>query len=590
MKVSEYVVTFLARNGIRDVFLITGGVLTPIVDAFHGHQDIRYVCTQHEQAAAMAADAYARVTGSFGVAMGTSGPGATNLITGIGCSWFDSIPVLCITGQVNTFERKGTSGVRQWGFQETDIVEIVKPITKYASCLSEPTHIRCELEKAIAYATSGRPGPVLLDIPMNVQRSEIDPEQLPGFDGQPEVNGLDGQTILAAGIEETVRLLLHAERPVFIVGAGVRMARAQQEFLRFVEAMGIPTVPSWAALDLMPHDHPLYVSQFGVYGNRAANFTVQNADLIISVGTRLDTRMTGGKPETFARGARKVLVDIDRAEIHKRVRADVPIVADAGQFLSQLNRAVEGLPKPDYSAWRHRIAGWKGRYPIVQEREFYQEGAVNPRVFVDKLCAVLPEDIVTIVDAGGNLTWAMQAFHVTGSRKIFSAYGYSPMGYSFPAAIGASVAASGKPVVCTIGDGGFQMNIQELQTLAHYRFPVKIFIMNNRSYGIIMQFQEELFEGRYEATRADAGYSCPDFVRVAQAYDLPAERISSHEAILDKARWVLETPGPVVCDVQLDQSARISPKTVFGNPIEDQAPLLDREEFRSNMIIPPMGQ
>jgi acetolactate synthase-1/2/3 large subunit len=349
-------------------------------------------------------------------------------------------------------------------------------------------------------------------------------------------------------------------------------------------------VPSWAALDLMPHDHPLFVAQFGVYGNRAANFTVQNADLIISVGTRLDTRMTGGKPESFARGAKKVIVDIDETELHKRLKADVPIVADAKRFLGLLNKAVEDMPKTNFAMWRRRISEWKTRYPIISGRERDLGGPVEPCVFIDRLCKVLPDDMVTVVDAGGNLTWAQQAFRIKGAQKIFSAYGYSPMGYSLPAAIGASVALGQHPVVCTIGDGGVQINIQEFQTLAHYQFPVKVFIMNNRSYGIIKQFQDELFESRYEATQASAGYSCPDFVKVAQAYGLATERITSHEEIAEKVERVLKMPGPVVCDVLLDENARITPKTIFGTPIEDQWPLLDREEFRANMIVPPLGE
>jgi len=588
MKVAEYILNFLAARGIREVFLVTGGVITPIVDAFHGRSDIHYICTQHEQAAAMAADAYARITSKFGVALGTSGPGATNLITGMGCSWFDSIPVLFITGQVNTFESRGNSGVRQWGFQETDIVEIVKPITKYSKLVDDPEQIRYELEKSLFIAMSGRPGPVLLDLPMNIQRAEIDELNLKGY--IPDVSVVKVDSSLKNKIVQVRELIESSTRPVCIVGAGVRIAGAQAEFLDFVEKMGIPTVPSWAALDIMPHDHPLFVAQFGVYGNRAANFTVQNADLIISIGTRLDTRMTGGKPEMFARGAKKILVDIDEAEISKRVKADIPIVADALEFLKLLNNEVKDLSPQDLSAWLQRISDWKKKYPMVTEYEYYSEGPVQPRVFIDKLCEVLPEDMVTVVDAGRNLTWSQQAFSIVKSQKIFSAYGYSPMGYSLPAAIGACIASGCRPVVCTIGDGGVQMNIQEFQTLVHYNLPVKVFIMNNRSYGIIKQFQEELFEGRFEATDASSGYTAPDFVKLAQAYGLATERILKHEDIIDKVKKVLETLGPVICDVWLDDTARITPKTIFGNPIEDQWPFLEDDEFYNNMLIPPLAR
>jgi acetolactate synthase-1/2/3 large subunit len=588
MRVSEYVVNFLAQQGIREVFLITGGVITPILDAFHGRKDIRYVCTQHEQAASMAADAYARLNGKFGVAMGTSGPGATNLITGIGCSWFDSIPVLCITGQVNTFESKGQSGVRQWGFQETDIVEIVKPITKYAKLIDNPMHIRYELEKAIFIATSGRPGPVLIDLPMNVQRAEIDLDNLEGYVSISSREKHEQAVNLNKKINQVLELIKSSKRPVCIVGAGVRISNAKMEFLQFVEKVGIPTAPSWAALDLIRHDHPLYVAQFGVYGNRAGNFAVQNADLIIAIGTRLDTRMTGGKPETFARGAKKVLVDIDEAEINKRVIADVSIVSDAREFLRMMNNALEGIPKQDFSKWLEQISAWKEKYPIHNEKDYFKEGAINPLIFIDKLCDALPDNIVTVVDAGGNLTWAQQSFKIKGTQKIFSAYGFSPMGYSLPAAIGACFAMGENPVVCTIGDGGIQINIQEFQTLAYYHLPVKVFIMNNRCYGIIKQFQEELFEARFEATDSSCGYSVPDFIKVAQAYGLSTEKISNHEEISEKVKKIMAIPGPVICDVWLDENSRISPKTIFGNPIEDQWPLLDRDEFNGNMLVPPL--
>ena len=585
--VKEQVINFLVEQGITEVFLVTGGHLAFIVDSFHGRHDIRYICTQHEQAAAMAADAYARMTGKFGVAMTTSGPGSTNLITGIGCSWFDSIPVLLITGSVNTFETKGDSGVRQKGFQETDIVTIVKPITKYSKKVDDPSQIQYELEKAVSIATSGRPGPVLLDLPIDVQRAEINCERLVHYEKIPILHELDSDSELVTKANDTINLLTNAKRPVFIAGAGIRIAGAQNEFLKFVETWGIPTVPSWASLDLMLHNHPLYVEQFGVYGNRAANYTVQNADLIISIGSRLDNRMTGAKVETFARGANKIIVDIDKSELYKALKADIPVIADAKNYLQILNSMKNGIKKPDFSQWLKKIADWKAKYPIVIQ-DYNSAKSVNPYIFIEQLCKLLPDDIVTVIDAGSNLTWAMQAFEIKGTRKIFSAYGYSPMGFAFPAAIGASVALKEQPVVCIIGDGGLQMNIQELQTIFHYKFPVKLFILNNRSYGSLTQFQDELFDSRYEASIPGTGYSYPDFVKVAKAYGLFAEKITSHEEIKKKVDLVLSTSGPAVCNVMIDFDARVLPKTNFGKPIEDQAPLLDRREFADNMIIPPI--
>jgi acetolactate synthase-1/2/3 large subunit len=585
--VKELVINFLVEQGISEVFLVTGGHLAFIVDSFHDRHDIRYICTQHEQAAAMAADAYARMTGKFGVAMTTSGPGSTNLITGIGCSWFDSIPVLLISGSVNTFETKGNLAVRQKGFQETDIVAIVKPITKYSKKVDDPTQILYELEKAVSIATGGRPGPVLLDLPIDVQRAEVNQESLTHYENNSISLELDSNSELIAKAKDTISLLAKAKRPVFIAGAGIRIANAKNEFLKFIETWGIPTVPSWASLDLMVHNHPLYVEQFGVYGNRAANYTVQNADLIISVGSRLDNRMTGAKVETFARGAKKIIVDIDKSELHKAVKADIPVLADAKDFLHILNSVEQSFNNTDFSPWQKKITDWKAKYPIITP-DYNKAKYVNPYIFVEQLCKSLPDDIVTVIDAGSNLTWAMQVFEIKGTRKIFSAYGYSPMGYAFPASIGASIAMKEQPVVCLIGDGGLQMNIQELQTMFHYKLPVKLFILNNCSYGSLTQFQDELFGSRYEASIPDKGYSFPDFVKVAEAYGLLTEKIANHDEINNKVDFVLNSPGPVVCNVMIDEDSRVLPKTIFGNPIEDQAPLLDRREFSENMIVAPI--
>lgn len=573
MKVSEFILEFLAAQGVEHVFLVTGGVITPIVDAFRSRKDIRYICCQHEQAAAMAADGYARFKG-LGVAMGTSGPGATNLITGIGCSWFDSIPTLFITGQVNTGELKKLSGVRQRGFQETDIVSIVKPITKYARMVTDPLEIQYELEAAIWNAQSGRRGPALLDVPMDVQRAEVDPRNLRHFVADPE-------PVYAVGsqIPKVLELLAKAERPVVIYGAGAREARA--ELLDFLDRSGIPCLPSWAALDLIPHDHRLFVSQFGVYGCRAGNLAVQNADLVLAIGTRLDTRMTGGKPETFAPKAKKIVVDIDIHEATKAVKADVLVISDAWYFLRQLNQSlpVDNRRNFAYLGWLKRIEKWKQKYPILQKYD--DRLPIQPLDFVATLSDAVPFDAVVVADAGANLSWVQQAFKVKAQR-VFSAYGFSPMGYSFPAAIGAWFATQ-KPVICVIGDGGMQINIQELQTLAHYRIPLKVFILNNSSYGIIKQFQEELFNGRYHATDPNSGYSFPDFQRVANAYGLSNMKILNASSARWMPKMVIEKGEACIVDVMIDPDARIFPKVQFGNPLENQSPLLDPAELAENM-------
>lgn len=578
MKVADYILDFLVKQGIDTVFLVTGGVLAPQVDAFHKRTDIKYVCVQQEQAAAMAADGYARFKG-LGVCMATSGPGATNLITGIGCSYFDSIPVLCITGQVNTNDAKGDSGVRQRGFQETDIVSIVKPITKYAAVVNDVFSVAHELEKAVKYAKEGRPGPVLLDIPIDIQMSEfigVYPKYEYSEEGR--IISFAQQTwrdvYFGALIVETCRLLEEAKKPVIIYGQGAREAKT--ELLQFIETTGIPCIPSWAALDLIPHDHPLFVSQFGVYGSRAGNYAVQNADLIIAIGTRLDGRMTGAKG--FAPKAKLVVVDLDKAEAYKN-KPDVSILSDAKDFLDAINKHDFNPNLKERKIWIDRIMEWKEKYKIKS----HVSSLIQPIEFIKRLLNKLPKDAIIVADSGANLSWVQQAAYLTGDQRLFSAYGYSPMGYAVQAAIGAYY-ATGRPIVAICGDGAAQMNIQEFQTLKHYNIPVKVFILNNRSYGIIKQFQEELYEGRYLATDEDGGYSAPDFARVAEAYGLKNIQMlnSSVQDWMTKA--VLDHPAPYIADVWIDRAARIEPKTRYGNPIERQHPLLSDEEHLENMV------
>ena len=557
MKVADYILDFLVARGVDTVFGITGGFITPLFDAFHERGDITYICTQHEQAAAMAADGYSRFKG-LGCAISTSGPGATNLITGIGCSWFDSIPVLFITGQVPTGEARGESKIRQRGFQETDICSIVKPITKYAKQVAL-RNVEYELNAAIWSATHGRPGPVLLDFPMDVLMSEM-PDDLLHFYPPAETHA-------DIPVDQIASLIVESKRPVIIYGQGARRARG--ELIQFVEATGIPCLPSWAALDLIPHNHPLFVSTFGVYGSRTGNFAVQNADLIIAIGTRLDGRMTG---KSFAPKAKRVIIDVDIHEAQKNA-PDVMVIADAPDFLRAMN-STEFIPAPLVDAWRERIAAWKRRYPIADSPAMN----IDPLAFIRKLCELVSDDAIIIPDSGANLSWTQQVWEIRGTQRLFSDYGFSCMGYSLPAAMGASM-ATGRPVTCIIGDGGMQMNIQELQTLKNYQIPVKVFILNNRGYGMIKQFQDELYQGRYIASDDPV----PDFQRIAQAYVLPNFRIPN----MIVADWMiaetLRLGGPVIVDVEIDPEARIFPKVCFGNALDNQSPLLSPEERAENM-------
>lgn len=587
MKLSDYIAAFLAEQGVRDIFLITGGAAVHLVDSIARNSNLSYVCTQHEQAAAMAADAYSRITENIGVAVTTSGPGATNLVTGTCCSYYDSIPTVFLTGQVPRSQLKGKSKVRQIGFQEADIVSLFKPITKYAVLIKHPEKIRYELEKAFYIARNGRPGPVLLDIPDDVQRAEVNPPELERF--IPNEKPVD-KTTLKCLVDECVKLIQGSERPVLILGGGIKLAKAQGKAKELVERLSFPTALTWAAIDLFPHDYPLSVRDFGVSAHRTGNFVVQNSDFILAIGTRLDTHETGNNPSTFGREARKVVVDIDESELQKfkskGMKIDILINFDVNDFLEEL--LSRKIKTRDISSWMKRIDEWKSKYPICMPEYFEQKEEVNPYVFMDVLSKETREGDIIIADAGGNLTWTMQGYKIRKNQKLFSAFNHSPMGYSLPASIGAYF-ASRRPIICIIGDGGIQMNIQELATVKHYGLPIKIFLFNNRGYGIVQQTQDTWLQSRYEAANPETGVAIPNFISIGQAYGVPTVTIKNHGELRDGIRRTLNyTDGPVLCNVGIKQHQKIVPKLEFGKPIEDASPLLSREEFLGNMIVRPL--
>jgi acetolactate synthase-1/2/3 large subunit len=593
MKGYDYIAEFLASRNCKHVFALTGGAIAFVIDAVTRHRDLEVVGFQHEQAAAMAADAYSRLGDGIGVTMATSGPGATNLITGIACSYFDSIPTLHITGQVPTKDSNVGTRIRQVGFQETDIVSMVRPITKYAVRVTRVEDLRYELEKSYRIATTGRKGPVLIDVPMDVQQQECDfnravTERAQEVEESGENQSLQHTAAIDRQSDEVAALIAAAERPVIIGGFGVRLSGAEGEFLELAEQLQFPILTSWSALDLVPHDHPLYVGQFGVYGNRGANFTVQNCDLVLSIGSRLDTRQTGGDPATFAREATRVVVDIDIAELGKRLRPTVAVCADAKVFLRILLERLRSIRIPDVSKWKERVVSYKSKYPTIQPEYFAQKEWVNPYVFAHVLGNLTKSGDTLVADCGGNLTWIYQGISIKAGVRLFTAAGNSPMGYSLPAAIGASIKTGRRPVLCFIGDGGLQINIQELQTVKNLDLPVKIFVLNNRCYGIIKQFQDSWLGSRYVVTDTEGGYTCPNFPNVAEVYGIDSMTITSNSEIQDKVATALAHQGPVLIDVLLDKDQKLIPKTEFGNPIEDCSPMLPDEEFYANMIVKPL--
>jgi acetolactate synthase-1/2/3 large subunit len=586
MKLSEYVAAFLARQGVRHVFAISGGASLHLIDSVADTPGITFVCPMHEQAGAMAADAYARVTENLGAAIATSGPGATNLLTGVCCAYYDSVPVLFITGQVSTFRSKGDTGVRQIGFQETDTVEMFRPVTKYVARVDRPERIRFELEKACHLARSGRPGPVLIDIPDDVQRANVAPEALAPFNPPPRT--VDRATLgeLAASCHAWLR---QARRPVVILGWGVRLAGAAELARTIVEKLGVPFAPTWAMADLVEADHPLRIGTFGTHGTRHANFAVQNADLVLSIGSRLDTKATGSPPSTFARGARKIVVDVDANELNKFSRygmqVDLAIAADAREFLSALADVVDSGPPID--DWLRRIARWKHRYPTCPPA-CEREDDVNPYFFVKALSRECREGETIVLDTGCALAWSMQAFEFKRNQRMYHDWNNTAMGWALPASIGASLALDGRQVVCVTGDGSLQMNIQELATVVRHGLPIKIFVLNNHGYSMIQQTQDQWLGSRYHASSVAGGLADPDLAAVARAYGLPTIDLRRNAEVPAEIAHAMQAEGAVFCNVEIRPEHRVVPQVKFGRPNEDPEPLLPRREFLENMLVEPL--
>jgi acetolactate synthase-1/2/3 large subunit len=580
MNLSDYVLSFLEKKRVNEVFLITGGAICFLIDAFSRNKKINYTSVAHEQAAAMMADSYSRLGPNFSCTMATSGPGATNLITGIACSYFDSIPSLHITGQVNTYEQQGshksTQKVRQVGFQETDIVAISKPVTKFSYQLKKPSEIRFILEKAHHIATTGRPGPVLIDIPMNFQRVTINPKRLKSYKPNKDKNFLN----LKKEIKKIENLLIKSQKPVIILGGGIKYGKAEQELKYFLDKFKIPIVTTWSGVDLLAHDNASYIGNVGVYGSRAANFTVQNSDLILCLGSRLDTRVTGGNPKSFARNAKKIMVDIDKEELGKQrgLKVDLKVKTDIKNFFKNYNNHHKiNIVKKN---WLLKCNNWKKQYPIIQKKFFNEKRYINPYVLMGELSKVLSNKDIIIADDGGHLTWALQSFKVKKGQKLFSAFGNSPMGYALPASIGASIVKNKNRVVCIDGDGSIQINLQELHTIDKLKLPIKIFILNNNGYGIIKQFQGLYLNSRFEAT--GKGVSNPNFKKISEAFNINYNLLKTHKD-LNRLKKIIKSKRAEIIEVNIKSDQKIIPKLQFGKPIEDLSPLLPRNEFLSNM-------
>ncbi|WP_220813423.1 thiamine pyrophosphate-binding protein [Pseudomonas paralcaligenes] len=596
MRVADYIFEFIANQGIGHVFFLPGGGAMHLNNALYRQPRLTAVSMLHEQGAAIAAEGYARTSGRFGVCLVTSGPGATNAITGLAGAWFESTPALFISGQVKRADLKGDSGLRQLGTQELDIVSVVGPLTKYAVCLLDPQRVRYELEKALHLMLGGRKGPVWLDVPLDVQATEIDPAQLQGYvpEAGEQPDPVDGQALA-----RLVQRLREAQRPVLLVGNGIHAAGGEQQTRELIEALGIPTQTTWIGADLLEYDHPLYAGRCGTVAQRGANFTVQNADLVLAIGCRMDFSITGFDRSQFARAAEIVVVDIDPAEIAKL--GDMPderFVCDARLFVERLREAM-GTDRLDCQAWRERCAAWKAAYPVVLP-EYRQAGEyVNTYVFTEALSEALAEgDQIIPGSSGAALDTFWLSVRLKRGQRAVATGGLGSMGYGLPASIGGCLGSGSRRTVSVDGDGGFVMNIQELEVVRRLGLPIKYFVLNNNGYASIRASQGGYFKQTIGCDPT-SGLTLPNIPALAAAFGLPVLRIDGSSDLRAGIEEALALEGPVVCEVMVQPDQAIGPRVtskigqngvMVSSPLEDLFPFLDRDELRANMLVPLVGE
>ena len=571
MKVSDYIVAFLESKGVTSVFELSGGMITHLLDSFCQHGKIHVVSMHHEQGAAFAADAFGRMTGIPGVALATSGPGAINLLTGVGSCHFDSSPAVFITGQVNRHEQKGDRPIRQLGFQETDIVSMAQPITKAAWRVKTTEEIPAIFERAFDLATEGRPGPVLVDIPMDIQRAEISAPIPAAGRRVPASVAPDESFWKRLGGQ-----LGAAQRPLILVGGGVRSGRAAGLLREFVTQAGIPVVHSLMGVDVLPYAHPLRVGMIGSYGNRWANWAVGSSDFLLVLGSRLDVRQTGSETQSFKSGRIIVHVDCDAGEINSRVMECEPVVSQLKDFLAAGLQWLKDFSLTEKTGWLAEISARRREWP--DEREVADVAGINPNELMHAISRASQKVGVYVADVGQHQMWAAQSLELTDRQRFLTSGGMGSMGFGLPAAVGAAFACPQQPVVLIAGDGGFQCNIQELQTVVRNQLPLKLVVLNNHCHGMVRQFQQSYFDSRYQSTLW--GYSTPDFVKVAAAYGLEGRRIQSFDEVAEALRWLWSAPqSPMLLEVSIESSANVYPKMAFGRPITEMEPFFKPKEM-----------
>jgi acetolactate synthase-1/2/3 large subunit len=565
IKASDYIARFLYSRGVRTVYELPGGMITHLLNSLYEFKKIRVVSVHHEQAAAFAADATGRITGVPGVAMATSGPGAINLLTGIGSCHFDSSPAVFITGQVNRHELRGERAIRQLGFQESDIVTMAQPITKASWQVRTPEDLPQMLERAFELAIAGRPGPVLLDVPMDIQNTKLNvPEPSDFLRSDEPLPAIDNATWA-----ELKRILSHAQRPLVLVGAGIRAGNALSPLHKLVEALGIPVVNSLLAVDVMPYDHPLRVGMIGSYANRWANHALACSDVLLVLGSRLDIRQTGNDTAFFKGNRVIVHVDCEPGEINNRIPGCIAIHSELKPFLEGALENLSASARPEWVAWRAEIAALRDRFD--DRLELGSIHGINPNIFMHQLSAVSKAAGAYVVDVGQHQMWAAQSIEVQADQRWLTSGGMGSMGFALPASIGAAVSVAPRPVVVIAGDGAFQCNLQELQTVVRNRLPVKIVVINNHCHGMVRQFQQSYFKEQYQSTLW--GYNTPDFARVAQAFGIASCTVRNDSEIESGLHCLWEDPSaPALIEVVIDTFTNVYPKIAFGRPLTEMEP------------------
>ncbi|WP_251231285.1 thiamine pyrophosphate-binding protein [Adlercreutzia aquisgranensis] len=601
IQVSDYVARYLVNRGVTHNYTVPGGGAMYLNMSFGHAEGLKNVFVQHEQAAAMAAEAHARVTGVPQLVCCTTGPGGTNTLTGVLGAWLDSIPMIVVSGQVKYASTKMASGlsVRALGDQEYDIVPVAKQMSKYAVTVTDPCTIKEHLDKAWSLATSGRPGPVWLDIPQDVQRAFVDERTLsaetswmPSDDSQLSDDGL------VAAARETLDRIRCARRPVLNAGNGIRIAGAYERFTRLVEKLGIPVVTGFDSIDAICSDSELYVGRAGIMGDRPGNWAIQNCDVLLSIGSRLSVRQVGYNVDSWAREAYVIVEDVDPEELRKpSIRVDLPVCADAGRFVDALLSEIGDSPLERKGEWVGLCSVWRRDYPVVGERHAQEKRAVNSYYFMDTLSKLVPDGTPVVTGNGSAYVVSSQAWRIKEGQRYISNSGAASMGYDLPAAIGASFAAPGKTVVCLSGDGSIQMNLQELQTIVFHKLPIKIFVINNGGYHSMRQTEGNLFP---ELSPIGIGpetgdLSFPEMSRIAQAYGIPYRFASRNDQVVDAIEATLAQDGVAFCELFVTKDQKFEPKsatrklddgTLVSPPLEDLAPFLPRDELESIMQIP----